>query len=75
MRGWSYGNDEEVSPEEVRERAVRMVFEQQAEHGSQWAAIKSIAGEDRVHGGDAAQLGAAGGARPRERAGDEQLGT
>jgi transposase len=28
---------------EVRERAVRMVFERQAEHESQWAAINSIA--------------------------------
>ena len=28
---------------EVRERAVRMVFEHQAEHESQWAAIISIA--------------------------------
>jgi transposase len=28
---------------EVRERAVRMVFEHQAEHTSQWAAIVSIA--------------------------------
>jgi transposase len=28
---------------EVRERAVRMVFEQQQEHGSQWAALQSIA--------------------------------
>ena len=28
---------------EVRERAVRMVFEHQGEHASQWAAIGSIA--------------------------------
>ncbi len=29
-------------PPEVRERAVRMVFEQQGEYSSQWAAIQSI---------------------------------
>lgn len=28
---------------EVRERAVRIVFEQRDQHGSQWAAIESIA--------------------------------
>jgi len=28
---------------EVRERAVRMLFEHQSEHASQWAAIVSIA--------------------------------
>ena len=30
-------------PDEVRERAVRLVFEQQEQHESQWAAIGSIA--------------------------------
>jgi transposase len=30
---------------EIRERAVRLVFEQQKEHGSQWSAIGSIAGK------------------------------
>ena len=29
-------------PQEVRERAVRMVFEHTEEHGTQWAAIRSI---------------------------------
>ena len=30
---------------EVRERAVRMVFDQAGEYSSQWAAIQSIAGK------------------------------
>lgn len=30
---------------EIRERAVRMVFEHQGEHASQWAAVVSIAGK------------------------------
>ena len=34
----------QYSPE-VRERAVRLVIEQQGEHESQWAAIVSIAGK------------------------------
>jgi transposase len=32
-------------PQEVRERSVRMVFEHSPEYGSQWAAIRSIAGK------------------------------
>jgi len=32
---------------EVRERAVRMVFEHEREYDSQWAAIRSMAEEDR----------------------------
>ena len=32
-------------PVEVRERAVRLVFEQASAHESQWAAIESIAGK------------------------------
>jgi transposase len=32
-------------PAEVRERAVRLVFEQQGSHESRWAAITSIAGK------------------------------
>ena len=30
-------------PQEIRERAVRMVFEQQPDHRSQWATIRSVA--------------------------------
>lgn len=30
---------------EIRDRAVRMVVEQQSKHNSQWAAIESIAGK------------------------------
>ncbi len=36
-------------PQELRERAVRMVGEQRREHGSEWAAITSIASKVGVH--------------------------
>lgn len=36
-------------PPEVRERAVRMVFEHQGEYSSQWAAITSIADKLSIH--------------------------
>lgn len=38
------GKATRFSPE-VRERAVRLVTEQEGEHESQWAAIKSVAGK------------------------------
>ncbi len=51
------GTSNRYSPE-VRERAVRLVREQQAEHPSQWAAIESIAASpcspDGPAGGDRA---------------------
>jgi transposase len=42
VRGWSHDQTGRY-PQELRERAVRMVFEHQGEHPSQWAAICSIA--------------------------------
>ena len=44
---------------EVRERAVRMVLEHQDQHDSQWAANRVDRREDRLPGGNAAELGAA----------------
>ena len=38
------GRPSRYSPE-VRERSVRMVWEHESEHASQWAAISSIAGK------------------------------
>lgn len=36
-------NTQKRYPKEVRERAVRLVLEQQRDYGSQWGAISSIA--------------------------------
>lgn len=46
-------------PAELRERAARLVSEQDA-HASQWAAIVSIVAEDGLLRGGAAGNGAAG---------------
>ena len=43
MRGWSHDKAHTPYSPEVRERAVRMVLDHQGEHGSQYAAIQSIA--------------------------------
>ena len=43
------GRPSRYSPE-VRERAVRMVFEHQGEYGSQWATIASIASKIGLDG-------------------------
>ena len=58
-------------PVEVRERAVRMVFEHEDEYDSQWAAISSVAHEVGHDPGDAAQVGAP--SRDRRRASRRRL--
>jgi transposase-like protein len=45
---------------EVRDRAVRMVLEQQEKHESQWSAITFDRREDRLYRGDAPEVGAPG---------------
>lgn len=49
-------------PAEVRERAVRLVYETQDEHGSEWAAICWEAGMQTRH---RSSVGQAGGERSR----------
>ena len=53
---------------EVRERAVRMVFEHRTEHTSQWAAIASIAAKIGCTAQTLFELGSAGRARPGQAA-------
>ena len=50
---------------EVKERAVRMVLEHRGEHASQWTAICSIAGEDRLQRGNPAEVAASARNAPR----------
>ena len=50
-------------PAEMRDRAVRMVFEAERHGGSQWEAICSVAEKLGPTAGDGAQVGAAGGDR------------
>ena len=54
------GRPSRYSPE-VRERAVRMVFEHEDQHDSQWARDPVRRREDRVFIGNAPTLGAASG--------------
>ena len=53
-------------PPEVRERAVRMVFDHQGEYPSQWKAIESISAKLAINHETLADLGAPG--RDRRRA-------
>ena len=46
---------------DARARADRMVLDQESEHDSQWAAIRSISAMNRLLVGDAPLLGAGGG--------------
>ena len=70
----SHGTSLEV-PAELRERAVRMVLESKADYGSEYEAIRSIAGEAGDHvPGVAAQVGASGRGRWWRPAGQDQPG-
>ncbi len=72
LRGWSHGRKTRYPPE-VRERAVRLVFEQESAHDSRWAAVTSIAEKMGRSAEALAQLGEAGrGGRGQRTRADEQ---
>ena len=56
MEQWQAGR----YPQELRERAVRMVLEHRGEYPSEWAAIKSIAEKFGVHHETRADCGCGG---------------
>ena len=64
------GRPSKYSPE-LRERAVRMVFDHTAEHPSQWAAIRSVGEKLGMRTEVVAPLGAAGRARYRPASGPD----